>query len=202
VDWPLEWAPPDRRVLPTTRGRTRRGPAARATAFAALLLALPLLAGCQPPRGGDSLVVATKSRIDSLDPVQASRIGVMQVLSGLGDPLYAIDASGRIEPRLATALPLLSPDGRRARIPLRQGVLFHDGTRFDAEAMAFSLRRFMAIGTLGYQLSSRVTAVRVTAPHEIELVLQRPFSPLPRLLSAIFLTPVSPTAYRRHRDRP
>nr|WP_254217307.1 ABC transporter substrate-binding protein [Synechococcus sp. CCY 9618] len=165
-------------------------------------LALPLLAGCQPPRPGLSLVVATKSRIDSLDPAQASRIGVMQVLSGLGDPLYAIDASGRIEPRLATALPVLSLDGLRARIPLRRGVLFHDGTRFDAEAMAFSLRRFMAIGTLGYQLSERVEAVRTTGPYELELVLKRPFSPLPRLLSAIFLTPVSPTAYREYRDKP
>lgn len=166
------------------------------------LLLLPLLGGCQAPRDSGSLVVATKSRIDSLDPVQASRIGVMQVLSGLGDPLYAIDASGRLEPRLATALPVLSPDGLRARIPLRRGVLFHDGTRFDAAAMAFSLRRFMAIGTLGYQLSERVESVQVTAPHEIELVLKRPFTPLPRLLSAIFLTPVSPTAYRRHRDKP
>ena len=146
--------------------------------------------------------MATKSRIDSLDPAKASRIGVMQVLSGLGDPLYAIDANGRIEPRLATALPVLSRDGLRARIPLRRGVLFHDDTRFDAAAMAFSLRRFMAIGTLGYQLKDRVEAVRVTGPLEIELVLKRPFSPLPRLLSAIFLTPVSPTAYRLHRDKP
>ena len=146
--------------------------------------------------------MATKSRIDSLDTVQASSIGVMQVLSGLGDPLYAIDGNWRLEPRLATALPLLSGDGLRARIPLRQGVLFHDCTRFDAAAMAFSLRRFMAIGTLGYQLGERVESVQVTAPYEIELLLKRPFSPLPRLLSAIFLTPVSPTAYRKHRDKP
>ncbi|KEF40754.1 MAG: ABC transporter substrate-binding protein [Cyanobium sp. CACIAM 14] len=165
-------------------------------------LSLALLAGCQPQRPGASLIVASKSRIDSLDPAQASRIGVMQVLSGLGDPLYAIGSDGRLEPRLATALPSLSDDGLRARVPLRRGVLFHDGTPFDAAAMAFSLRRFMAIGTLGYQLSSRVKAVRVSGPHEIELELKRPFSPLPRLLSAIFLTPVSPTAYRLHRDRP
>jgi peptide/nickel transport system substrate-binding protein len=188
--------------LPTTRGRTGRRPAAIAASLATLLPALPLLVACQPTRSSPSLIVATKSRIDSLDPVQASRIGVMQVLSGLGDPLYAIDGNGRLEPRLATALPQLSDDGLRARIPLRKGVLFHDGTRFDAAAMAFSLRRFMAIGTLGYQLSERVESVLVTAPYEIELVLKRPFTPLPRLLSAIFLTPVSPTAYRRHRDKP
>lgn len=171
----------------------------------AVLLLLALLAplsGCQPPRGEGTLIIASRSRIDSLDPAKASRVGQLQVLSALGDPLYAILSDGRLEPRLATALPRLSADGLRARIPLRRGVLFHDGTRFDAEAMAFSLRRFLAIGTLGYQLSDRVAAVRVSGPHEIELVLKRPFSPLPRLLSSIFLTPVSPTAYTRHRNEP
>ncbi len=148
------------------------------------------------------MILASRSRIDSLDPAKASRIGQMQVLSALGDPLYAIRDDGRLEPRLATALPRLSADGLRARIPLRRGVRFHDGTPFDAEAMAFSLRRFMAIGTLGYQLSSRVAAVRVLGPQELELELKKPFSPLPRLLSAIFLTPVSPTAYARHRSQP
>ncbi|MFN9908785.1 MAG: ABC transporter substrate-binding protein, partial [bacterium] len=177
---------------------------ARALPLWLLVLALlaPALGGCQPQRPSGSLIVASKSRIDSLDPATASRIGIMQVLSALGDPLYAIGANGRIEPRLATDLPQLSPDGLRARIPLRQGVSFHDGTPFDAAAMVFSLERFLAIGTLGYQLGDRVKAVRATGPHEIELELKRPFSPLPRLLSAIFLTPVSPTAYRTHRDKP
>ena len=103
----------------------------------------------------------------------------MQVLSALGDPLYAIGADGAIEPRLATAPPILSADGLRARIPLRQGVRFHDGTPFDAAAM-----------------------VRACSSHEIELELKAPFSPLHRLLSPIFLTPVSPTAYCGHTDMP
>ena len=103
----------------------------------------------------------------------------MQVLSALGDPLYAIGADGAIEPRLATAPPILSADGLRARIPLRQGVRFHDGTPFDAAAM-----------------------VRACSSHEIELELKAPFSPLHRLLSAICLTPVSPTAYCGHTDMP
>jgi len=161
-----------------------------------------VLTACQGPRPSGGIIVANKSRIDSLDPAKASRMGQMQVLSALGDPLYAIAADGRIEPRLATALPQLSPDGLRASIPLRRGVTFHDGTPFDAAALVFSLERFMAIGTLGYQLSDRVAVVRATGPHDIELQLKQPFSPLPRLLSAIFLTPVSPTAYRAHRDKP
>ena len=164
-------------------------------------LSLPLL-GCQAPRPAGTLIVGSKSQIDSVDPAQASRSGQIQLLSAIGDPLYAIRADGSLEPRLATALPILSADGMRARIPLRRGVRFHDGTAFDAAAMAFSLERFKAIGTLGYELAQRVDRVRVLAPDAIELELHRPFSPLARLLSAAFLTPVSPTAYRAFRDKP
>ncbi len=206
LDGRLEWGPSDPTGLPTTRAGTGPGACRRRRGAGSLLLGLilgiPLLGGCQPQRPAASLIVATKSRIDSLDPAKASRVGVMQVLSALGDPLYAIAADGRIEPRLAVALPRLSADGLRARIPLRRGVVFHDGTPFDAAAMVFSLDRFRRIGTLGFQLSDRVAAVRATGSHEIELELKQPFSPLPRLLSAIFLTPVSPTAYRAHRDAP
>ena len=171
-------------------------------AVVAPLLVAQLLAACQPRRPEGLLILAGRGRIESLDPAAASRVGVLQVLSALGDPLYAIAADGRLEPRLATALPRLSADGLRARIPLRAGIRFHDGTPFDARALVFSLERFMAIGTLGYQLSDRVKRVRATGPLEVELELKQPFSPLPRLLSAIFLTPVSPTAYRAYRDKP
>ena len=194
---PLPLSPPA--PVPPHRP-SRRRVATAASLIAALLL--PLLAGCQPRRPAGLLILAGRSRIDSLDPAAASRVGVLQVLSALGDPLYAISSEGRLEPRLATALPQLSADGLRARIPLRAGVRFHDGTPFDAAALVFSLERFMAIGTLGYQLSDRVKRVRATGPLEIELELRQPFSPLPRLLSAIFLTPVSPSAYRAHRDKP
>jgi peptide/nickel transport system substrate-binding protein len=170
-----------------------------ATGPLALLLALT---ACQSPRPPGTLIVATKSRIESLDPAKASRIGEQQLLSALGDPLYAIAADGRLEPRLASAMPQLSADGLRARIPLRQGVRFHDGTPFDAAAMVFSLNRFLKFGTLSYQLSDRVNAVRAVDSHAIELQLKRPFAPLPQLLSSIVLTPVSPTAYRAYKDKP
>ncbi len=173
----------------------RLGPALLATSLLAL-------GACQPARPPRSLIIGQASRIDSLDPIKASRVSVMQALAALGDPLYSIETEGRIEPRLATALPQISDDGLRARIPLRQDVLFHDGTRFDAEALVFSLQRFMKSGTLGFQLADRVQAVRAVGPYEVELTLKRPFGPLPRLLSAIFLTPVSPTAYRNHQDKP
>ena len=170
-----------------------------APVLAALLPLATALAGCQPPHPAGQLVVASKSTLASVDPVDITTVGGLQLLSAVGDPLYAADSEGKIQPRLATALPQLSADGRTARIPLRRGVLFHDGSRFDAQAMVFSLERFRALAKLGYLLDDRISAVRASGPYELELQLKRPYSALAALLSSISLTPLSPAAYRQHR---
>ncbi|MCX5939609.1 MAG: ABC transporter substrate-binding protein [Cyanobium sp. LacPavin_0818_WC50_MAG_67_9] len=162
------------------------------------------LTGCQPqPNPGASsspnrLVVASKNRIDTVDPGGAYTFGAMQLLSAIGDPLYAINARGELEPRLAVAPPVLSADGLTARVELRQGVRFHDGTPFNAAAMVFTLERFLAIGKLSYLLGDRVSGARAVGPYTLELTLKRPYSALAELLSAVNLTPLSPTAYQRH----
>ena len=176
----------------------------RCAGLATLLTLAPLallLAACQSRRDPDRLIVATRNRIDTVDPAAASTIGAMQLLSAIGDPLYAVRSDGSIEPRLASAMPRTSADGLRVVVPLRQGVRFHDGTRFDAAAMVFSLQRFLAIGTLSYLLGDRVVGVRALDAHTVELRLRKPFAAMPQLLSAINLTPLSPTAYRRYSRR-
>ena len=184
-----------------------RAPRLNQTLAAALLtsaLAAGLaLSGCRPEHeaSANRLVVASKNRIDTVDPGGAYTFGAMQLLSAIGDPLYAINAAGQLEPRLAVALPQLSADGLKAQVQLRQGVRFHDGTPFNAAAMVFSLERFLAIGKLSYLLGDRVSAARAVGPYTIELTLKRPFSPLAELLSAVNLTPLSPSAYKNHRDR-
>ncbi|WP_399220084.1 ABC transporter substrate-binding protein [Synechococcus sp. L2F] len=165
------------------------------------MLSLGLLSACQPVRPVDRLVVAGRSRIDSVDPAATFSIGAMQLLSALGDPLYAISPDGELQPRLAVAPPRLSADRLTAWVTLRQGVRFHDGSRFDAAAMVFTLERFLAIGKLSYLLGDRIVSVRASGPYELELRLRRPFTALPQLLTAVNLTPLSPTAYRAHGRR-
>ena len=156
---------------------------------------------CQPERSSDRITVASAGRVTSLDPAQASTFGALQLLSALGDTLYRRTANGELMPALASALPEISDGGLTITIPLREDVLFHDGTRFDAEAMAFSLRRFLEIGTLSYVVGDRITAVEAPEPYQLRLRLSRPSSSLDNLLTATNLTPVSPRAYRDHQDR-
>ena len=156
---------------------------------------------CQRGRSSDRITVASAGRITSLDPAQASTFGALQLLSALGDTLYNRTATGELTPALASALPEISDGGLTVTIPLREDVLFHDGTRFDAEAMAFSLRRFLEIGTLSYVVGDRITAVEAADTYRLRLRLSRPSSSLENLLTATNLTPVSPRAYQDHQDR-
>ena len=98
-------------------------------------------AGCGSINRTDRITVAAAGKITSLDPAQASTVSTLQLLSALGDPLYELTTEGQLEPRLAAAQPDVSQDGLTITIPLRRGVRFHDGTEFNAEAMAFSLRK-------------------------------------------------------------
>ena len=182
------------------QGRGQRQRRWRTTLLSGLSLLL-LLSCRQAARGpADPLVVGSSGTINTVDPAQATRVMEVQLISALGDRLYVINGQGQVVPRLATAMPQLSSDGLRAVIPLRHGVRFHDGTAFNAEAMAFSLRRFLAIGKLSYVVGDRIVAVRVLDSHRLELQLKRPFSPLAKLLSLVNLTPISPTAYRQYQE--
>jgi len=67
-------------------------------------------------------------------------LGVI-ALRELLDKLYDIDPNVNIVPQLAASLPQLAADGKTLTISLRQGVKFHDGTEFNAEAAKFSLER-------------------------------------------------------------
>ena len=157
--------------------------------------------GCQAPPPTSRITVASAGRISSLDPAQASTLGATQLISALGDPLYRLKRDGSLEPRLAASAPVLSDGGRTVTVPLRTDVRFHDGTPFDAAAMAFSLRRFLEIGTLSYVVGDRIAAVEEADSHTLRLRLSRPSTSLQGLLTSINLTPISPTAYSNHQDR-
>ena len=156
---------------------------------------------CQHQRSSDRLTVASAGRIASLDPAQANTYGTLQLLSALGDTLYTREQDSSLKPQLAAEQPQISDGGRTVTIPLRRDVLFHDGTRFDAEAMAFSLNRFLRIGIQSYVVGDRIEAIETPASDVLRLRLSRPSSSLESLLTSPYLTPISPTAYANHKDR-
>jgi peptide/nickel transport system substrate-binding protein len=144
------------------------------------------------------IVLGTTAKVGSLDPADAYGVFAGNLLYNLGDRLYGYEpGTTTLKPELATALPTISADGLTYTIPLRQGVLFHDGSRFDAKAMVFSLERFIKNGGQPSSLlAGRVDAIKATADYEIQIRLKKPFVAFPALLAFSGLCPVSPQAYQ------
>ena len=149
------------------------------------------------PAQPDRLVLGTTSKGRTLDPADAYEILAGNLLYNLGDRLYT-NKPGTTElvPQLATDFPTVSEDGLTYTIPLREGVVFHDGTPFNAEAMAFSLNRFMDNqGTPAYLLSNVVDSIKASGDYELTITLQYPFAAFPQVLSFTGLCAISPQAY-------
>jgi peptide/nickel transport system substrate-binding protein len=187
----------------------------------ALSLCLLTLNGCaevndtNPSRIG-WITVGTKEKPRTIDPSDAYELSSLGIITNMGERLYTYNpGSTELVPQLATALPKISADGLTYIIPIRQGVTFHDGTPFDAEAMAFSLKRFILnSGSPAFLLSDRIDFLRpdpdpkskkpptlnpdglkATGKYELTIKLKQPFTAFSALLAFSGACAVSPKAY-------
>jgi peptide/nickel transport system substrate-binding protein len=144
------------------------------------------------------ITVGTTQKPRTLDPADAYELRSIALIRNLSDRLYTYDpGSAELKPQLATALPKVSADGLTYTIPIRQGVVFHDGTPFNAAAMAFSLQRFIQNkGKPSSLLSDRVASVTATGTYELTIKLKKPFAALPAVLAFPGTCALSPKAYK------
>jgi peptide/nickel transport system substrate-binding protein len=147
--------------------------------------------------GENRITLGTTAKLRTLDPADAYDLTAGYLLNNLGDPLYRYNEEGEIIPQLATELPKISADGLTYTIPLRQGVIFHDRTPFNASAMVFSLRRFMENqGQPSFLLSDVVKSITATGEYELTITLKQPFAAFTALLTFAGTCAVSPTYYK------
>ncbi|TVU54282.1 MAG: peptide ABC transporter substrate-binding protein [Arthrospira sp. PLM2.Bin9] len=147
--------------------------------------------------GDERIIIGTTQTLRTIDPADAYEVISGNLLYNLGDRLYAYEVgTTQLKPQLATDFPTISDDRLTYTIPLRQGVLFHDDTPFNAEAMAFSLRRFIENGgPPSSLLSDIVEEITTTGEYELTIKLKRPFAAFPSLLAFSGACAVSPSAY-------
>ena len=167
-----------------------------------LILTVSLTVSCarrtaNPAAANGRVTIGTTLKAETVDPADAYEIFPDILLYNLGDRLYTYKSgSTDLKPQLATAMPKISSDGLTYKIPLRQGVTFHDGSPFDAEAMAFSIKRFMQNGGRpAFLLSDKIASVTATGKTELTIVLKQPFAAFSSLLAFSGVTPVPPKAY-------
>ena len=164
------------------------------------ILLILLQLSCVQDKKRENIIVASAGKVESLDPAQANTLRTLQILSALGDTLYKINKQGNLYPSLAKDLPKVSKNGLLIDIPLKENIFFHDGTIFNAQAMEFSLKRFMNIGTLNYLLNDKIENIEVKEEFLLRIKLKKPSSSIKNLLTSVNLTPISPNSYSDFKD--
>lgn len=135
----------------STRRPSWKHAAVMALAWSCSLAACPALpdgprylgAGAESPTHGGTLMIWEDSRVRMLDPHVAFDATSGILLNLLFDGLYDYDHEMKLVPKLASALPEISADGRRVIVPLRRGVRFHNGRELTANDVVWSFERML-----------------------------------------------------------
>ncbi len=93
--------------------------------------------------GHTAVTIVLSEELDLVEPCQATRSNVGRVIKqNVAETMTEIDpVSGEITPRLATAWEQV--DDLTWRFNLRDGVTFHDGAPFNADAVIYAIERTM-----------------------------------------------------------
>tara|TARA_Y100000589_G_scaffold324827_1_gene361605 strand:+ start:1271 stop:2863 length:1593 start_codon:yes stop_codon:yes gene_type:complete len=147
------------------------------------------------------ITVASSGKVESIDPARINTLKSYQLLNALGDTLYELNEQGKLIPKLAAEMPIISKDKLKIIIKLKKNILFHDGTSFDSSAMKFTIERFQKIGTANYLLDNKIKSIETPQKYLLVINLNKPSSSFIGLLTSINLTAISPSFYKNHFDK-
>jgi peptide/nickel transport system substrate-binding protein len=173
-------------------------------AAAACIMALSPAANAQTPQ--NVVVVGQIAEPQSLDPHAVTATNDFRILVNMYDGLVRFaDGTLEVEPALAEGWDI-SEDGLTYTFQLRQGVTFHDGTPFNAEAVKFNFDRMLDEAhpfhntgpfPLAFFFSS-VEEVTAEDEHTVRFQLSEPFAPFLSNLAYPTGLIVSPAAVEQH----
>jgi len=178
-----------------------------ALSIAALCLATGAGAGCRAPAQpqDQTIVVGRGADVLGLDPARITDSESAEVTEQIFDHLVRYRPNSmEIEPALATRWDV-SADGKVWTFHLRDGVKFHDGTAFDAQAVVFSFDRqrdpnhpFHHADFSYWESTFRnIQSVEVLDRLTVRVSIDRPYAPFLASLAMFPVSIVSPTAVRR-----
>ena len=157
-----------------------------------IVLVIAMIAGLAV--AGGELVIVRPSEPVSLDANLETTAPGAWVFGNIIEPLITLNADMEIEPRLATAWEFVDPT--RLRFTLREGVSFHDGTPFNAEAVKLTWDRALFADPPGRwkSLAGPIAAVEVVDEFTVDIVTEEPYGPLLLTTTMIYTGVVSPAA--------
>ncbi|WP_417807705.1 ABC transporter substrate-binding protein [Thioclava sp.] len=168
-----------------------------------VLMGTNLAAMAETPAG--VLVVGQIAEPKALDPAAVTAVNDFRILMNIYDGLVRYKSGTlEVEPALAQSWEI-SEDGKTYTFKLREGVKFHDGSAFDADAVVFNFQR-MLDDTHPYHHTgpfplafffSSVDKVEATDPATVTFTLKEPYAPFLSNLAYPTGMIVSPTAVKK-----
>ena len=148
-----------------------------------ILVALMLIIGAlnavtaqDTPKQGGSITIAISQDLDqSLDPHTATSAGKREIFFNIFEGLVKADPDGNFLPALAESYEI-SEDAKTYTFKLREGVLFHNGSKLTAEDVVYTLDRCRGAETGTPLLAAYASIESVTALDEmtVEIKLSEP----------------------------
>ncbi len=123
----------------------------------------------QGAAGGELIVGATADAYRT-DPPERANVGMYPLNTNIFESLVRLTPDYQIEPMLAESWEFVEPNTFRFR--LRQGVAFHDGTPFTAEAVRWSMSRIALAG--GGSIGVDENSTKVIDDFTVEITPSRP----------------------------
>jgi len=154
--------------------------------------AAPVVAGAGAPKNAFKLAV--RSDPPSIDPAVAADLpGRMAVIQSYDSLLRYEGKPPKAVPNLAESIDG-SPDGKTYTVNLRPNLKFHDGTKLDAAAVAFSMDRLLKMGKGAAGAFTDLLQpgdTKAVDPATVQFNLRRPSAVFPATLPFFFI--VNPT---------
>jgi peptide/nickel transport system substrate-binding protein len=144
---------------------------------------IPVASAAGPVKGG-TLKVAQIGDPPTLDPMSTTADVTATDGQSIFEGLFALDANGVPQPMLATGVNW-SDGSLTLTMPLRTGVLFHDGTPMTAADVVASLKRWLKLAALGQSTGPAVKDVVAKDPNTVVIQLASPVG----LLTAYLANP-------------
>ncbi|OLT12818.1 hypothetical protein BJF78_23425 [Pseudonocardia sp. CNS-139] len=123
------------------------------------------------PRPGGVIRYGMDREPVALDPVVP---GSQQAIYAIYDPLMRVNEKREVVPYLAESM-TTTDDGRTWVLKLRPGVLFHDGTPLDADAVLFNLKRQQdTVRSPGNVYARQIASMTAVDDLTVQIVLTEP----------------------------
>jgi peptide/nickel transport system substrate-binding protein len=135
------------------------------------------------PAGKEStLKIGLSAPPANLDPAKIG--GESLIYANLAyDPLIYRAPDGSHQPRLATAWRYTGSNNTGFEMTVRQGVVFSDGTKLDANTVKANLDYYRTTGGQAAPFLAAISGIEVTGEHDLRFTLAAPHPLLPAVLS-------------------